>query len=238
MYTLLLTFLIVFSNVNTADLEADKVTGKWYLNIHESLKEANYKEGSRYFELKDLVLTVSTDAEEASFSGMNHPFFEQEFEGELKTNKYVLMPKKSLAEKMYDKATGNDKFNYTKQKVLITIRKDKLIAKVRPDKGEKELELIFSREENPTPKKEFIVKYDTDYISEEAIDGVYWELKFLDNGTAKLKKGDIEEVLPVTTAWSKKVFLGEGEYLVKSFSKALNVYSKENDEMYAMFPKN
>lgn len=232
--TLLFTFL---THAHAAKIENQDVQGTWYLNIHESLKEANYQEGHRYFYFQNLQLKINNDVTEASFSGTDHAFFERGFDAIIKNNKLVLERQKTLIEKTQDQLSGDDKFNYTKKKILITQNKSDLIVKVRPDQGEKELEMVFSRTPNATPRKAFKVKYNTLYVSEEPINGKNWTLTFNQQGSAELVTDKGAQILPFTIAWSKKVFLGEGEYLVKSFSKALNVYSKEHDKMYAFWPQ-
>ena len=228
----------LFSTVSFAGVsKPDDVSGTWYLDIHQTLKEVSYREGPRYFDYKNIIMKVNSDASEAEFSGIKHAFFEKGFDATIRKNKLVLERKKSLFQKAMDKATGDDKFNYKKKKILFFKKKNRLIAKVRPDKGEKEMELVFTRNENPKPKKAFKVKYGTRYLSEEPIQGQRCSLTFNKNGQAEITTHRGQQTLPFTIAWSKKVFLGEGEYLVKSFSKALNLYSVEEDAMFAFFPE-
>lgn len=215
---------------------ADDVKGTWYIDMHQTLKEVGYKEGPRYFDYKGIKLEVNDDATSAEVVGIEHEFFSKGFDATIRQNKLVLERKKSLLERAADKASGDDKFNYTKQKILVFSKKDRLIAKVRPDKGEKEMELVFTRNPSPKAKKDFKVKYDTLYLSEDPIKGKRWELTFDKSGRAQLVTHKGIKSLPYIVTHSKKVFLGEGEYLVKSFSKALNVYSVEEDEMFAFFP--
>lgn len=215
---------------------ADDVKGTWYIDLHQTLKEVGYKEGPRYFDYRGVTLKVSDDASSAEVIGTDHAFFAKGFDGAIRHNKLVLERKKSLFERAADKVSGDDKFNYKKQKILVFSKKDRLIAKVRPDKGEKEMELVFTRNPDPRPKKAFRVKYDTLYLSEDPVHGKRWELTFDKKGQARLVTHQGTETLPYIVTHSKKVFLGEGAYLVKSFSKALNVYSVAEDEMFAFFP--